>query len=475
MSTDFQDGVLLINFFQLLNNNEPVDKYIRAPKLKVHKLENIGKAFTYMEKKMGVRNPGIQAEDVLDINEQTNIKLVLGMIWTLFRKYRISVISTDDKSSEEGLLLWVKNTTSSYKNVHVEKWKTSFNDGLTFLALVHAFNPNHAPFDFNSFDPSDAKTNLQTAFDAAEKTMGIPKLLEVEDFIDGQVDERSLVLYTSLFFHAFNNSVDREAIEAEQRRRTAELEVERERKTRLLEENDKLRVRVTELEEQLKGIVVERDEFKEKDKYLEEKVDVMKQLLEQEQSERDQLLARRDRLLQEIAEIEQRLEIERAAKEKGSKDMGAKLDEELARVKKLQQMHAELEEEVENHKNKASDLRSKLDNEKRLRHEAEEQLQKDADFSSSQMSYLGVYKRNVEDHIRDLARWAQYLEYDKKSTLDFDVDVKSHLTEDMEGKKFHEQLGLLREKFAAEASAFEAIERQKRVEQEMNAKTAKKK
>jgi hypothetical protein len=31
-----------------------------------------------------------------------------------------------DKSSEEGLLLWVKNVTDGYKGVHIENFKTRY-------------------------------------------------------------------------------------------------------------------------------------------------------------------------------------------------------------------------------------------------------------------------------------------------------------------------------------------------------------
>lgn len=45
--------------------------------------------------------------------------------------------------------------------------------------------------------------NLGAGFDLAEKHLGIPKLLEPQEVSEGNVDERSLVLYVSLFFHAF--------------------------------------------------------------------------------------------------------------------------------------------------------------------------------------------------------------------------------------------------------------------------------
>jgi hypothetical protein len=84
--------------------------------------------------------------------------MILGFLWSLFKRYRIQVIKTDgkkkkpdlfihqlslpplfprisrllsltlfffptDKSSEEGLLLWAKKTTAGYRDVNVESYK----------------------------------------------------------------------------------------------------------------------------------------------------------------------------------------------------------------------------------------------------------------------------------------------------------------------------------------------------------------
>jgi hypothetical protein len=149
LEQDFKDGLVFIRFFSALEPEKNFPKYIQNPKLKVHKLENINKAFAFMEKEMGVRNPGIQAEDVLDKDERSNLKLILGLIWVLFRKYRIAVVSSGSSSAEEGLLNWVKEQTEGYKGVSITKWKDSFSDGLAFAALVHHYDPAGCGFDYN--------------------------------------------------------------------------------------------------------------------------------------------------------------------------------------------------------------------------------------------------------------------------------------------------------------------------------------
>lgn len=53
--------------------------------------------------------------------------------------------------------------------------------------------------------------NLELAFSIAERHLGIPRLLDVEDVCgttrtyNGKPDERSLMTYVAQFFHAFSS------------------------------------------------------------------------------------------------------------------------------------------------------------------------------------------------------------------------------------------------------------------------------
>ena len=105
----------------------------------------------------------------------------------------------------------------------------SFRDGHAFLALAHKYDPSQFNYDelnnvcrvaFSSFlfsfislfysifsDLSYQLSNdqrLEKAFEIAEKTINIPKLLDVNEVMKGTADERALILYASLFFHAFS-------------------------------------------------------------------------------------------------------------------------------------------------------------------------------------------------------------------------------------------------------------------------------
>lgn len=56
-----------------------------------------------------------------------------------------------------------------------------------------------------SLNKSDAKTNMNLAFDIAEEHLGIPKLFAAEDILNVEKpDERSIMTYVAQYFHAFS-------------------------------------------------------------------------------------------------------------------------------------------------------------------------------------------------------------------------------------------------------------------------------
>lgn len=58
--------------------------------------------------------------------------------------------------------------------------------------------------DFDPLDKNNAAHNLELAFSVAEKELGIPRLLDVEDLLNvARPDERSIMTYVSEYFHCF--------------------------------------------------------------------------------------------------------------------------------------------------------------------------------------------------------------------------------------------------------------------------------
>jgi len=194
---DFGNGIKLIQLLEVIGG-ESLGKYNNNPKMKIHSIENINVALKYISTR-GVKLVGISSEDV----QGENLKLILGMIWTIILRFAIADISEEELNAKEALLLWCKKKTAGYKDVKVENFTGSWQDGLALCALIHAHRPDL--LDFSSLDKNKPHENCKLAFDIAEKELGIPQLLDVEDLVDvPKPEERSVMTYIAEFYHVFS-------------------------------------------------------------------------------------------------------------------------------------------------------------------------------------------------------------------------------------------------------------------------------
>lgn len=131
--------------------------------MRVQKAENVNKALEFITSR-GVKLTNIGPEgmclsgsilagvfngmvDIID----GNIKLILGMIWTLILRFTIADIrsllllvlvavltiesSEEGLSAKEGLLLWCQRKTAPYEEVDVQDFSFSWSDGLALCVL----------------------------------------------------------------------------------------------------------------------------------------------------------------------------------------------------------------------------------------------------------------------------------------------------------------------------------------------------
>ncbi|XP_030400254.1 alpha-actinin-4 isoform X3 [Gopherus flavomarginatus] len=169
-------------------------------KMRVHKINNVNKALDFIASK-GVKLVSIGAEEIVD----GNAKMTLGMIWTIILRFAIQDISVEETSAKEGLLLWCQRKTAPYKNVNVQNFHISWKDGLAFNALIHRHRPELIEYD--KLRKDDPVTNLNNAFEVAEKYLDIPKMLDAEDIVNtARPDEKAIMTYVSSFYHAFSGA-----------------------------------------------------------------------------------------------------------------------------------------------------------------------------------------------------------------------------------------------------------------------------
>ncbi|XP_074516991.1 alpha-actinin-1 isoform X1 [Sebastes fasciatus] len=195
---DFRDGLKLMLLLEVISG-ERLAKPERG-KMRVHKISNVNKALDFIAGK-GVKLVSIGAEEIVD----GNAKMTLGMIWTIILRFAIQDISVEETSAKEGLLLWCQRKTAPYKNVNIQNFHISWKDGLGFCALIHRHRPEL--IDYGKLRKDDPMTNLNTAFDVAEKYLDIPKMLDAEDIVGtARPDEKAIMTYVSSFYHAFSGA-----------------------------------------------------------------------------------------------------------------------------------------------------------------------------------------------------------------------------------------------------------------------------
>eukprot|EP01090_Pellita_catalonica_P013067 TRINITY_DN3016_c0_g1_i1.p1 TRINITY_DN3016_c0_g1~~TRINITY_DN3016_c0_g1_i1.p1 ORF type:complete len:1544 (+),score=470.99 TRINITY_DN3016_c0_g1_i1:17-4648(+) len=199
---DLNDGLNLIELMEILADQK-LGRRNKKPKIRIQKIQNCQLAIDFI-KQSGVRLENMSGEDIVD----KNLKLILGLIWTIIQKFVIADISIEEMTAKEALLLWCKRKTESYDNVDVKNFTSSWKDGLAFCALIHKHRPDLIP-NYNDLVATDAAKNLELAFSVAEEKLGIARFLDVEDM--EYPDERSMITYLLQYYHYFAASAKTEA------------------------------------------------------------------------------------------------------------------------------------------------------------------------------------------------------------------------------------------------------------------------
>ncbi|KYQ93220.1 actin bundling protein [Tieghemostelium lacteum] len=398
VSRDLSDGVKLIYFLELISGKKLNKKYDFEPKSRIQMVQNIVIALKFLEEELKIKVQGVGAEDFVDFNK----KMILGFLWTLYRKYRIAVISEGDKSSEEGLLLWIKNTTTGYDGVTISSFTKSFRDGLAFLALSHKFD--NALFKYGDYQSLDPIARLNAAFDFAEKGLGVPKLLEAEEVARGTTDERSLVLYASLFFHAY----------------------------RAKEEKERLESSKNEIATRLAGL---------------------QNSLENEKVSREHLIKQQEEMKSLLAS----LEFEGAEREKRIKELEAKLDETLKNLELERLARLELEARLAKTEKDRAILELKLSDASDEKSKLENLIEQQRQRGAAEAQGLGLLRKNLDQHVQDLLKWQKLTVESGTSTTSIDAQI----IDEVSGLPFAEQVKHLANNLAEENKGIQRLLSQK--------------
>mmetsp|Transcript_10250 Transcript_10250/g.25750 ORF Transcript_10250/g.25750 Transcript_10250/m.25750 type:complete len:936 (-) Transcript_10250:199-3006(-) len=457
LETDLRSGVKLVVFLECLAGRR-IAGVDRKPGIKVQEIQNLSLSLKFIQQDLKVRLLGIGPEDLY----QGNMKLILGMLWSLFRSRLQEGFggASDDgknKSTEDGLLEWIRKMTDGYDHVNVTDFKTSFNDGMAFNALIHRFNGDLV--DYGSLDPANAAENLEAAFEHAEKHLGIPKLLNTDDLINGTVDERSVILYSSLYFHAFASAqetkVQTSAVTEAKKKVEEELAQSKKKVIELETAQADLQDKHNSLLDRFANLEAELEYLRQRTKLdndginlLEGKVATLGELLEKEQfakslaqEDRERLQSERDQLLNKKGELEA-----------GFDSLSMTAAEREASLRMLEERRQMLQKELENLRRVVADetaRRIRQAKELAALREENSRLQKKVIVQSRARAGLDTLKRNLEEHLEDMYKWRQLNNLEKGSN-EFDLQK---VVGDITDKSFDEQVTYLDEKLQEENQA----------------------
>ncbi|KAM4690497.1 spectrin beta chain, erythrocytic [Rhinophrynus dorsalis] len=197
---DLRDGKMLIKLLEVLSG-EQLPRRTKG-RMRIHCLENVDKALHFLrEQRVHLENIG--PHDIVNGNH----RLILGLIWTIILRFQIQDIIIETKgretrSAKDALLLWCQMKTAGYPNVNVTNFTSSWKDGLAFNALIHKHRSDL--IDFEKLKKSNAKHNLENAFNVADRQLGITQLLDPEDVFTENPDEKSIITYVVAFYHYFS-------------------------------------------------------------------------------------------------------------------------------------------------------------------------------------------------------------------------------------------------------------------------------
>ncbi|XP_006010193.1 filamin-A isoform X2 [Latimeria chalumnae] len=198
LQADLSDGLRLIALLEVLSQKKMYRKYNQRPTFRQMQLENVSVALEFLDRE-SIKLVSIDSKAIVD----GNLKLILGLIWTLILHYSISMPMWDEEEDEEvkkqtpkqRLLGWIQN---KLPEIPITNFNRDWQTGRALGALVDSCAPGLCP-DWDSWDQSKPVDNAREAMQQADDWLGVPQVIAPEEIVDPNVDEHSVMTYLSQF------------------------------------------------------------------------------------------------------------------------------------------------------------------------------------------------------------------------------------------------------------------------------------
>uniref|UniRef100_A0A2K5S882 Filamin B n=1 Tax=Cebus imitator TaxID=2715852 RepID=A0A2K5S882_CEBIM len=198
LQTDLSDGLRLIALLEVLSQKRMYRKYHQRPTFRQMQLENVSVALEFLDRE-NIKLVSIDSKAIVD----GNLKLILGLVWTLILHYSISMPVWEDEGDDDAkkqtpkqrLLGWIQN---KIPYLPITNFNQNWQDGKALGALVDSCAPGLCP-DWESWDPQKPVDNAREAMQQADDWLGVPQVITPEEIIHPDVDEHSVMTYLSQF------------------------------------------------------------------------------------------------------------------------------------------------------------------------------------------------------------------------------------------------------------------------------------
>jgi len=182
------NGLLLINLMEIISGKS-LGRYNKHPKIIQQKMENLNIALNFI-KSEGIQLVNVGSDDI----QSGNIRIILGLIWTLILRYEINRGNSGDSNGANDLLRWIQSKIPEY---NIKGFKKDWNDGRAVCALCDACRPGSFP-DHKSLDPNNKMDNATRGIDVAD-SIGVDKLILPEEMTNPKVDKLAMMTYLAQF------------------------------------------------------------------------------------------------------------------------------------------------------------------------------------------------------------------------------------------------------------------------------------
>lgn len=189
LKEDLKSGLNLICLMEVISGKK-LPKHNKHPRIAMQQLENLTIALNFIAAE-GIKLVNISSEDLHD----GNIRLILGLIWTLILRYEIKAGGNGDSSASNDLLEWVRSKIPEYD---IKNFKKDWNDGRAVCALTNALAPGSIP-NHREMDPANKFENASRGISDAHRLLGIDPLIHAEEMNHPKVDKLAMMTYIAQF------------------------------------------------------------------------------------------------------------------------------------------------------------------------------------------------------------------------------------------------------------------------------------